>query len=195
MTGTVPTGPVLLLLLLGFAGIGLLTVTFFFRKDSRPGLRWWLTALPYFAAPVLLVAAWIAGLAPTVDAGQRWRDLVAVVLAVASIALMCYTRGAHRVPLAHFHQSGDEPSHLVTWGPYARIRHPFYTSYLLLFLACLVFFPHWAMAVVVLYMLVVTDRTAAGEERRLSASALGTEYREYVTRTGRFVPRLTGGGR
>lgn len=185
-------GVVLLVLLLGFGGVGLLTVTFFFRKDSRPGLRWWLTALPYFAAPVLLTGAWIAGLAPTASGGQRWRDLVAVALAVVSIALMFYTRGAHRVPLAHFHQSGDEPNHLVTWGPYARIRHPFYTSYSLLFVACLVFFPHWTMAVVVLYMLVTTDRTAAGEERRLSASALGSEYREYMAHTGRFVPRLSG---
>ena len=39
-------------------------------------------------------------------------------------------------------------------------------------------------------MLIALTLTAAGEEKRLSASAFGAEYRRYLASTGRFVPRL-----
>jgi len=181
---------VLLQTVLNFACIGLLTL-FFFRRDFSVNLRWWSTALPHAGAPLVLVAAYLAGLAPLAPAS--WGTplaLAAVVLNVASLALMFFAWGTHRVPLAHFHQPDDAPAHVVTYGAYRRIRHPFYTSYLLLYLAAALLFPHWVTLALLGYMVVILNRTAAGEERRLAASEFGTEYRAYMARTGRFVPRL-----
>ncbi|HEX3925351.1 MAG TPA: methyltransferase [Streptosporangiaceae bacterium] len=184
------TEPVLLLILLDFASVGLLGAAFF-RRGGRPGLKWWATVLPIMLCPVLLVAAYAAGLTPLTPA--RWAgpaQQAAVVLSAASIALMFYTWGTHRVRLYLWHQTGDAPQEIVTYGAYRWIRHPFYTAYLLLFLAAAAFFPSWATFGLVAYMLVALTLTAAGEEQRLSASAFGAEYRRYLASTGRFVPRL-----
>ncbi len=184
--------PVLLLLVLNFACIALLTLCFF-RRDFRVSAKWWATSLPHSLCPLFLLAAYAIGLRPLAPAGWSVAtDLVAVGLSAASIGLMCFTWGTHRIPLAHFHQAGDTPRHLVTHGAYRRIRHPFYSSYLLLYAAASVFFPHWVTAGFLVYMAVTLTLTAAGEERRLSGSEFGDEYRAHIARTGRFLPSLTG---
>jgi protein-S-isoprenylcysteine O-methyltransferase Ste14 len=182
--------PVLLLILLNFASVALLTATFF-QRDARPGIRWWATSLPFMLCPALLTTAYFANLSPITP--RRWADAAgeaAVVLSVASIALIFHTWGTHRVRLALYHQPGDAPHEIVTDGAYRWVRHPFYTSYLLLYLAAVLAFPHWGTIALAAYMLVALNITAAGEEKRLSASAFGAEYRDYIGRTGRFLPRL-----
>jgi protein-S-isoprenylcysteine O-methyltransferase Ste14 len=183
--------PALLLVLLVFAAIAVLTVTFF-QNDGRLSAKWWATALPYFLCPAFLVGAYLAALPPITPAGwTRASALVSVVLAAGSLAVLCFARAAHRVPISVFHQHDAVPGELVTHGVYSRIRHPFYTSYLLLFCAAVALFPHWATFGVLIYACVTLDRTAAGEERRLAGGSFGPQYRQYMARTGRFVPRLT----
>jgi protein-S-isoprenylcysteine O-methyltransferase Ste14 len=164
----------------------------FFRR-GRLGWRWWLTAAPFFlgAGTVLfaalgLVAPWRPG-SPAAAAGE----LAAAALAVASIGLMCFALGTHRVPIALWHQADDAPRHLVTWGAYGRIRHPFYASFLLLLAACLLVCPHAITATSLAWGVLALNATAAREEARLCQSEFGADYRAYVERTGRFLPRLT----
>ncbi|MCW2879715.1 MAG: putative protein-S-isoprenylcysteine methyltransferase-like protein [Sphaerisporangium sp.] len=183
--------PVYALLLLNFVAIGLLP-RIFFRKDGSFNLMWWVTATPFFAVPLVLTAG-VAGYLDPVTPGA-WRgtlEVVAVVPGVASIALIFLTLGTHRIPIALWHQEDDAPRNIVTYGAYRLIRHPFYSSFLLGFAAACIAFPHWLTFLMALYTVVQLNLTAAREERRLSASEFGAEYREYVMGTGRFVPRLS----
>jgi protein-S-isoprenylcysteine O-methyltransferase Ste14 len=183
---------VLLLILLNFGCLGLVTLRFF-RRNTGLNVRWWATAGPHFAVPIAITVAYTLDLSPLVPASSSGvRDLVAVTLSVASIGLMFYAWGTNRIPLALFHQENDAPQHIVTYGAYQRIRHPFYVSYILLHISTLVFFPHLVTLALVCYTVVVLNVTAAGEERRLGASEFGSEYQAYVRRTGRFLPRLAG---
>jgi protein-S-isoprenylcysteine O-methyltransferase Ste14 len=183
--------PALLVILLNFSVIGLLPRVFF-RKDGRLGPRWWAMALPFFLCPALLVGAYLTRLGPITPAD--WARLLApvsVVFGVASIALISFTLGTHRIPIALWQQDNDAPEHIVTYGAYGRIRHPFYAAFLLAFLGALALFPHWATVAFLTYAAVGLNVTAAQEERRLSASEFGTEYRTYIAHTGRFLPRPT----
>ncbi len=180
----------LLLLLLDFVFIGALP-RLFFRSDGSFNLKWWLTALPFFLCPLYIAAGLAMGWQPFFSGTARTvLTLVSVVLSVASIALIFMTLGTHRVPLALWHQDNDAPRSIVTYGAYRRIRHPFYSSFLLAFLAALFVYPHWGTVLFAVYGLVSLNTTAAREERRLSASEFGAEYRRYLTRSGRFLPRL-----
>ena len=166
----------------------------FFRREGRFNLQWWLTAWPFFACPLLLLA-FALGVLPVPPRLLRLfpvQDLVALLPALASLGLLFYTLGTHRIPIALWHQEDDAPVEIVTWGAYARIRHPFYASFLLVFLAAALALPHPAILALGLYAFVMLNRTAAREERRLSSSHLGTEYAAYLQRTGRFLPRLLG---
>lgn len=81
-----------------------------------------------------------------------------------------------------------EAHHLVTSGPYARIRHPLYTAMwfwsagLALVTACWVFVALALLVIVGLWLRVP-------REEQMLVERFGDEYREYMSRTGRFIPK------
>jgi protein-S-isoprenylcysteine O-methyltransferase Ste14 len=81
---------------------------------------------------------------------------------------------------------------LVTSGPYSRVRHPVYTGILLMVLASTLLFVHVVLVVGFLAVLGIAYRKTAVEEKLLSSEeGFGREYRDYMLKTGRFLPRLT----
>jgi protein-S-isoprenylcysteine O-methyltransferase Ste14 len=91
-----------------------------------------------------------------------------------------------------FAYSNDQPRFLLDRGPYAYIRNPFYTSYLLAYGSAVVLFPGWITAAVFAAMFWILLSAARHEERKFSGSALRFRYEAYKARTGRFLPKLTG---
>jgi protein-S-isoprenylcysteine O-methyltransferase Ste14 len=180
--------PVLVLVVGNYIAVTALPRVFF--KRGTFNLAWWLTALPFVCSQAFLLAAYFAHWRSWAGTGTAVTVLssVASVLVLGSIALMFFTLGTHRVPLALWHQEDDAPASIVTYGAYSRIRHPFYTSFLLWFLAAFALFPHLGTLLPLCYAVVRLTMTAMREERRLSVSEFGNEYREYMTRTGRFIP-------
>ncbi|AXG79867.1 methyltransferase family protein [Streptomyces paludis] len=182
---------VLVLLLLDFALITALPRVFF-KRTGTFNLRWWSTALPVGLTPLLVLLRTVLDLPPLLDESVlSVTGPIAAVLFAGSIGLIALTLGTHRVPIALWHQTNDDPVHIVTWGAYARIRHPFYTAFLLAFTGVVLAYPHWLTLVPLVYMAAMLTRLAVREEQKLSASEFGAEYQEYMTRTGRFVPSLS----
>jgi protein-S-isoprenylcysteine O-methyltransferase Ste14 len=80
---------------------------------------------------------------------------------------------------------------LVMSGPYRWVRHPLYTLAAMLSLASFLAAANWfffAIGGVVFLLLAIRTRK---EEENLIAR-FGDDYRHYMQRTGRFVPRLFG---
>ena len=182
---------VFLLYLLNFMWIGALPIVFF-KKDGRLNLLWWLTAAPFFLCTLFLVASLGGYIPPITGYGNSWSGalgLISVPFGVASIALISFTLGTHRVPISLWHQDNDAPQHIVTYGAYRRIRHPFYAAFLLALWGAFVFCPHLGTLFTFVYGFIILNFTAAREERRLKASPFGAEYQAYLCRTGRFWPR------
>ena len=78
---------------------------------------------------------------------------------------------------------------LVTHGPYRWVRHPFYVTAALLMASATLLSANWligAGSVVVLALLAM--RTP--KEEQMLIERFGQQYRDYMARTGRFVPRL-----
>lgn len=84
--------------------------------------------------------------------------------------------------------SSDAPQHLVNWGPYRWIRHPFYCAYLMTWSAGFVATGRWWILPSVAVMFVVYFRAAQMEEKKFAGSPLAEAYREYQESTGRFFP-------
>jgi protein-S-isoprenylcysteine O-methyltransferase Ste14 len=82
---------------------------------------------------------------------------------------------------------------LVTNGPYQFVRHPMYTSFLLLWLVFFLLTGNWFIGATgigsfVLVMLLRTPR-----EERMMLERFGDEYVSYMKRTGRYLPTFGGG--
>jgi protein-S-isoprenylcysteine O-methyltransferase Ste14 len=78
---------------------------------------------------------------------------------------------------------------LVTAGPYRWIRHPLYTIGVLFFVALSLISANWYFGAVMLLGAVPLFARTRQEEAMLIAR-FGDQYREYMKRTGRFLPRL-----
>ena len=115
--------------------------------------------------------------------------VLAVVLAASAIALLLAARAAHAAAVPLWHQDAL-PQALTEAGPYRRIRHPFYASFLMLLVAAALAAPGVATLGALAWGLAAITWTASREERALLASPLGPAYREYSSRTGRFLPRV-----
>lgn len=89
--------------------------------------------------------------------------------------------------------SSDTPDHVMTDGPYRRIRHPFYTSYTLAWIAGVLATGQLWLMLSVIFMLIVYVSAAMSEERKFLRSALAERYVEYRKRTGMFLPRILSG--
>jgi protein-S-isoprenylcysteine O-methyltransferase Ste14 len=78
---------------------------------------------------------------------------------------------------------------LVTHGPYRWVRHPFYVTAALLMASVTLLTAYWFIglaSVVVMALLIV--RTP--KEEAMLIKRFGDEYRTYMLRTGRFIPRI-----
>ena len=184
---------VLTLVLINFALIGSLPVLFF-RRDGTFNFRWCLTALPFCIAVAVLICGWLGVLSPQLFAPDSQLlatlQVMAVPFSAASIGLMSMSVAVHRIPLSLWHQDNDDPREIVTWGPYAHVRHPFYTSFLLAFCATVLLFPHYLTVLLWGVSYFSLNTTALREEHRLEASQFGRTYTSYLAQTGRFVPRM-----
>jgi protein-S-isoprenylcysteine O-methyltransferase Ste14 len=175
-----------ILVLLNFAAIGVLPRIFFRR--GRFNARWIITAAPYAISSVAVLLATAGLVDPWIPSGRSALDAAAVVASATSLSLIWLTVGTHRIPLALWHQNDDPPHEIVTWGPYASIRHPFYSSFLLALLAGVLVAPSPGTVAMLIVGATLMSITARREERRLLSSPLGAGYRDYMRSTGRFLP-------
>lgn len=78
---------------------------------------------------------------------------------------------------------------LVTHGPYRWVRHPFYVTAALLMASVTVLTANWLIGLSSLIVLVLLAVRTPKEEAML-IERFGDQYRDYMTKTGRFAPRL-----
>ncbi len=81
---------------------------------------------------------------------------------------------------------------LVTHGVYRSIRHPMYASIWLFSIAQVLLLPNWlaGWSALVPFAFMYFLRTL--REERMMRQFFGEEYVDYMARTGRLFPRLTG---
>jgi protein-S-isoprenylcysteine O-methyltransferase Ste14 len=182
------------LLVLNFFITGILP-KIFFRADGKFNLKWCLTAAPFGIQPAFVALGYFGVWEPLVSiqdpSWAKAQICAAVTLSCLSIFLIGFTMGTNRVPLALWHQENDAPKNIVTWGPYQWVRHPFYSSFILSFLAAVIAFPSISTIGVLIYSIVTLTLTAKREEGRLSRSQFGEEYKAYMKKTGRFFPSFS----
>jgi protein-S-isoprenylcysteine O-methyltransferase Ste14 len=82
-----------------------------------------------------------------------------------------------------------EEHELVTGGPYRWVRHPLYTVGTSFFVSLGIVAANWFMGLAILSVLVMLLIRLPKEEEKL-IERFGDEYRAYIERTGRLLPRI-----
>jgi protein-S-isoprenylcysteine O-methyltransferase Ste14 len=120
-----------------------------------------------------------------VDEPVRWIGIVVSCLGVAGEIWSAVSLGASYSPLLRI----AEKRVVVTAGPYRWIRHPLYAFWLPVILGWGLAACNWFIVVsgsVLIFVLVVIR---VPQEETMMLKGFGESYREYMTRTGRFLPR------
>jgi protein-S-isoprenylcysteine O-methyltransferase Ste14 len=78
---------------------------------------------------------------------------------------------------------------LVTSGPYRWVRHPLYTTGSSIFISFGMMADNWFIAALGIFTFILMAIRTPKEEANLIAK-FGDEYREYMKRTGRFLPKF-----
>lgn len=78
---------------------------------------------------------------------------------------------------------------LVTQGPYRWIRHPMYTSFVLLWIGFLFLSASWFIGLTGLLAFVWAIVVRTPKEEQMMIDRFGADYLAYMKRTGRYLPR------
>jgi protein-S-isoprenylcysteine O-methyltransferase Ste14 len=119
---------------------------------------------------------------------DRGFNLAGTALYVLAWLLFEWAVKATRERRLSFAFSSDWPVRLMNRGPYRLVRHPFYTSYMLAWIATLVATRQPLLLGLILGMFVFYNRAANYEESKFAASPLADDYASYRARTGKFLP-------
>ena len=144
------------------------------------GLVLWLTPLVYLLNP-----NWMAWSKIGLPDWIRWLGVAIGLLCVAMVYWLFSSIGSGISPT-----SATRKQHtLVTSGPYRWVRHPLYTVGSSMFIAFGMMADNWFIAALgVLAFIAMASRTPKEEANLIEK--FGDEYREYMKRTGRFLPKL-----
>lgn len=113
----------------------------------------------------------------------------APVLSMGSLALFIWSVKATNNTGFALAFAEAQPSKLVVSGPFRYLRYPFYTSYLIFWLANFVATSSSICAVGLLILLVCYVTAAREEEGSISRGRLAVEYANYASDTGMFLPK------
>jgi len=79
---------------------------------------------------------------------------------------------------------------LITSGPYRTIRHPIYTAFILILGSTLFISSNWLIGLCWLGMTTLEVISRIGFEESLMLEFFGEQYREYMKKTGRLLPKV-----
>lgn len=153
----------------------------FTSKGFTPGSTAIVVAVGATTAIYLLLVWWVVQ--------PAWAQLLGLAIEVAGVWLFWATIRASREARLKFAFDTEAPAGLLTRGPYARIRHPFYASYLVVWMGwALATWSVWALVpfVVLLALYIVAARF---EERLFAGTELAAAYAAYRRRAGLFWPK------
>jgi protein-S-isoprenylcysteine O-methyltransferase Ste14 len=144
------------------------------------GLILWLSPFVYLINPNLMAWSKI-GLPEWI----RWLGVGFGILCTLGIYWLFSSIGTGITPV-----SATRKEHkLSTSGPYRWVRHPLYTIGSSMFLSFGMMADNWFIALLgVLAFIGMAIRTPKEEANLIEK--FGDEYREYIKRTGRFLPKL-----
>lgn len=83
-----------------------------------------------------------------------------------------------------------EKHELISHGPYALVRHPMYTSFLLMGLGQAFLLANWVVGLAGLIGFAILFFLRVDKEERMMLEIFGAEYRAYMDRTKRIIPYI-----
>lgn len=112
--------------------------------------------------------------------------------AIAFVAAMWVFRKTHKALGRNWSITLEirDRHELVSNGPYAFVRHPMYTSFLLMGIGQAFLLPNWVGGLAGLVGFAILFFLRVNEEERMMMETFGPQYRAYMEKTKRIIPYI-----
>jgi protein-S-isoprenylcysteine O-methyltransferase Ste14 len=158
------------------------------RKEGWPvlialrlsGLGLWVSVIAYMLNP-----GWMSWASLPLPVWVRWGAVGLAAVAWALTVWMFRSLGNNITPTVVTRREHK----LVTAGPYRWIRHPLYTFATSFYVSLGLIAANWLIPLLAGLIFILLAVRTPNEEQKL-VEKFGDEYRRYMERTGRFLPRL-----
>lgn len=118
-----------------------------------------------------------------------WAQATGAVLGITSLPLIAWVQAALGSNFSTTLHLRAEHT-LVTGGPYRWIRHPMYTVLYVHLIGVFLLTENWLIGGVFIGALTLIISLRIRNEEATMVDKFGEAYRQYMRRTGRFIPRL-----
>lgn len=164
-----------------------LSSSYSINRLGTPGafLGWLFYVSILLLTPVYIFApGWLAWAALPLPAALRW---FGVTIGVVNVLLLLWV---HRTLGKNFAAPGviQTGQTLITAGPYHWVRHPMFTTFFIISVTFALITANGLIAILCLLFGVLLPSIVKPEEQTL-LEKFGDQYREFMQRTGRFLPR------
>jgi len=151
------------------------------RLASLLGLIGFFSMIAYVINP-----GWLAWANLSFPIWSRWTG---VVTAIIGFVLLQWAQNTLGKSWSDTPRMMKEQA-LITSGPYRTIRHPIYTAFILILGSTLFISANWLVGVSWTAMTVLEAISRIRFEEGLMLEYFGNQYREYMKKTGRLLPKL-----
>lgn len=158
-------------------------LTFFKIKSSNTRL----SAVLYDPVAALHIGATYYHLLASNTSFGIWATLLACMFYIIGILLFWWGINTSKNLNYAF---GSYSGTIITSGPFRYIRHPFYTSYMLIWLPGTLLFNSPLLWITLFYLVAFYLSSAKSEEREILSSESAMEYSAYCKATSMFIPRI-----
>jgi len=158
-------------------------------KEKILWLGWFLVILGWIGQPVAIhtgALGWFAQISPALVNPLTLALGIILIAGGYAATLWCYAimGDAWRMGI-----NQKEKNSLITRGPYGRVRHPIYLFQIVMLAGAALLLPT-PLSLAVLLVHVVCVLIKAVDEETYLLGVHGDDYRNYMSRTGRLMPRI-----
>lgn len=159
------------------------------RHPTRERILYWTVFTAFVLALVYAFSPFLDAAHVRLSATVRWLGVPFAVLSVALLRATHHALGRNwsgKLEIAAGHQ-------LIVVGPYRRVRHPMYTALFCMAFAYSLLSANWIVAGANIVAVTLMYLARVGDEEQMLIDQFGDEYRAYMRRTGRLIPKILSG--
>jgi protein-S-isoprenylcysteine O-methyltransferase Ste14 len=157
------------------------------KYERREKILYYLVALGLIPIFFYILTSWIDTFGIPLPQGVRW---LGATLIFAGDILFIWSHkvlGRNWSPILEIRKGHI----LVTDGPYKFIRHPMYAAIFLIGIGVSLLSANWIVALTYLLPTTSLYLVRVSDEEEMMIGQFGDKYREYMTKTGRLIPKLS----
>ena len=157
------------------------------RKPTRERVLVLLNFIGMMGLPIIyILTPWLDFFAYPLPEFVRYFGIIFNIAGLILLVWIHKTLGQHWSMMLEL---GTEHK-LVTTGPYAHVRHPMYTFFYILAISTALISANVCVGLFGIIAWTILYTVRVGEEEDMLLEQFGEEYKEYMERTGRLVPKF-----